>query len=151
METTLHDLQDILTAYPAQLNAIPEGDFAAKPAPLKWSKKEIAGHLIDSAQNNLRRFITGQYEETPHIVYDQNFWVTANAYQRYSKSNIINLWRLVNQQIVHVLANMPAENYRRECKTNEVHTLEWVASDYVKHLKHHLNQIIPGSFDVRYP
>jgi len=151
MNTTLHDLREILNIYPAKFNAISVQDFAVKSAPTKWSKKEVVGHLIDSAQNNLRRFIVGQYEHEPHIVYQQDFWVVANGYQQYSKSDVIELWRLINLQIAHVLENMPVENYDKECKTGEVHTLEWLASDYVKHLKHHINQIIPGSFDVRYP
>jgi len=151
MNTTLHDLREILNIYPAKFTAIPEEDFAVKSTPAKWSKNEVMGHLIDSAQNNLRRFIVGQYEHVPHIVYQQDFWVASNAYNQYSKSDIIQLWRLVNQQIVHVLENMPVENYAKECKTGEVHSLEWLASDYVKHLKHHINQIIPGSFNVRYP
>jgi len=151
MKTALQELQKIVTLYASRFDALSEDDLALKPAPTKWSKKEILGHLIDSAQNNLRRFIAGQYEDVPRIVYDQNFWVTANSYQQYSKSDVINLWRLVNQQILHVLADMPVENYGRECKTSEALTLEWLASDYVKHLKHHINQIIPGSFDVRYP
>jgi len=151
MNTTLHDLREILNIYPAKFNAIPEEDFAVKSTPAKWSKKEVVGHLIDSAQNNLRRFIVGQYERAPHIVYQQDFWVAANGYNRHSKSDIIQLWRLVNGQIVHVLENMPVENYAKECSTGEIHSLEWLASDYVKHLKHHINQIIPGSFNVQYP
>lgn len=151
MNATLQELQKIVTAYTAKFEALPEKDFASKPLPTKWSKKEVLGHLIDSAQNNLRRFIAAQYENVPHIVYDQNFWVIANSYQQHSISDVISLWRLVNQQILQVLTTMPAENYARECKTTGVHTLEWLASDYVKHLKHHINQIIPGSFDVQYP
>jgi len=151
MHTTLRDLKKMLDVYPTKFAAISEQDFAVKSAPTKWSKKEVVGHLIDSAQNNLRRFIVGQYERVPHIVYQQDFWVSANGYHQYSKSDIIQLWRLVNQQIIHVLENMPVENYAKECKTGDIHTLEWLASDYVKHLKHHINQLIPGSFDVVYP
>jgi hypothetical protein len=51
--------------------------------------------------------------------------------------------------------NMPAENYSKQCDTGKtevnLRTLEWLADDYIKHMKHHLNQIISGSFDVIYP
>ena len=155
MKNTIDELNSVVNAYAAKINAIPDSDFSAKPLPKKWSKKEVLGHLIDSGQNNLRRFVVGQYEATPpKIVYEQDFWVASNGYQKMEKDSVIRLWKLVNQQIALTLQNMPAENYSKKCDTgkNEISlkTLEWLADDYVKHMKHHLNQIIPGSFDIVY-
>jgi hypothetical protein len=152
MEKTIQELRDILGEFTPQLKAIPDLEFSAKPQPNKWSKKEVIGHLIDSAQNNLRRFICGQYENTPpKITYQQNFWVEANQYQNRPAASVIELWQLINTQIIIVLASMPKEKYEAQCETSEFHTLEWLADDYVKHLKHHLNQVIPGSFNIKYP
>lgn len=149
------ELRLMITKYSTAFTALPEEDFATKPSPDKWSKKEIVGHLIDSAQNNLRRFIVGQYETTPpHIIYDQDFWVKANGYQTMTSMDVIVLWMLVNFRISEVLENMPKENYTNQCNTgkgdSQLYTLEWLAADYVKHMKHHINQIIPGSFGVTY-
>lgn len=149
------ELREIVTAYSTAFTGLPEADFSAKPLPEKWSKKEIVGHLIDSAQNNLRRFVVAQYESVPpHIVYDQDFWVRANGYQNMQSLDVIVLWTLVNFRICSVLENMPEANYSKPCNTSkgvaELRTLEWLAQDYVKHLKHHINQIIPGSFDIVY-
>ena len=155
MKAAINELNHIIETFSSTINEIPETEFSAKPLPNKWSKKEVLGHLIDSAQNNLRRFIVGQYADTPpNIVYDQDFWVTANGYQAMKKEDIITLWKLINQRIAGTLANMPSEYYARECNTGkqtaELHSLKWLAEDYVKHMKHHLNQIIAGSFDVVY-
>jgi hypothetical protein len=155
MKNTISELNSIVESYAAKINNISDADFSAKPLPKKWSKKEVLGHLIDSGQNNLRRFIVGQYESTPpKITYDQNFWVESNGYQKMDKDSVIRLWKLVNQQIASTLANMPVQNYSRTCDTGKeqvsLKTLEWLADDYVKHMKHHLNQIIPGSFDIVY-
>jgi hypothetical protein len=155
MKNTIAELNSLVESFAAKINAIPEAEFSAKPLPKKWSKKEVLGHLIDSGQNNLRRFIVGQYEATPpKIVYEQDFWVASNGYQKMDKDAVIRLWKLVNQQIATTLQHMPGENYGKKCDTgrNEVNlkTLEWLADDYVKHMKHHLNQIIPGSFDIVY-
>lgn len=149
------ELRLMITTYSTAFTALQEEDFATKPNPEKWSKKEIVGHLIDSAQNNLRRFIVGQYETNPpHIVYDQNFWVKVNNYQNMTSMDVIVMWMLVNFRISEVLENMPEENYSKQCNTGkgepQLYTLEWLASDYVKHMKHHINQIIPGSFAVTY-
>lgn len=145
----------MVTTYSTAFTALQEEDFVTKPDPAKWSKKEIVGHLIDSAQNNLRRFIVGQYEAVPpHIVYDQDFWVKANNYQNMTSMDVIVSWMLVNFRISEVLENMPAENYVKPCNTGkgaeQLYTLEWLAQDYVRHMKHHINQIIPGSFDINY-
>ena len=151
MKQTARELRQIISEYEIKIKAIPESELSAKPLPHKWSKKEVVGHLIDSAQNNLRRFICGQYEiQPPVIVYQQDFWVETNQYQQMPSSDILQLWKLLNQRICEVLENMPEANYTKECNTGSLHTLEWLASDYVKHLKHHINQIISGSFDVIY-
>jgi hypothetical protein len=152
MRQPINDLNKIIDEFSVKIEAIPDDEFSAKPLPHKWSKKEVLGHLIDSAQNNLRRFICGQYEQKPSkIVYDQDFWVTSNGYQNMAKADVIALWKLINQRIAAVLANMPQDNYSKMSETSELHTLEWLATDYVKHLKHHMNQILAGSFNLVYP
>jgi hypothetical protein len=152
MESVYKDLRSVVSEYAAKFSQIPEPEFSAKPNPSKWSKKEVVGHLIDSAQSNLRRFVVGQYEHQPNIVYQQDFWVQANGYQQMKSEDVIALWRLINLQIATVLSNTPKENYSREVNTGkgtpELHAIEWLASDYVKHMKHHINQVIPKSFDI---
>lgn len=156
MQIIIHELQEVVGQYSEKLNAISQRDFADKPIPTKWSKIEVLGHLIDSAQNNLRRFVCGQYEKSvPLIVYDQDFWVAANDYRHAAKEDVLNLWVLLNQRICDILDTMPESSYDKLCNTGkdipQMRSLEWLAADYVKHLKHHLNQIIPGSFSITYP
>ena len=151
MKKVTTELREIVTEFTTKIGAISAAEFSAKPLANKWSKKEVLGHLTDSAQNNLRRFICGQYEvEPPKITYQQDFWVASNNYQAMQKEEIIELWRLMNLRICAVLENMPENLYSKECDTGSLHTLAWIAEDYVKHLKHHLNQIIFESFDVIY-
>jgi hypothetical protein len=156
MQLTIIELNKIIADYEGKINGISESEFAAKPLSNKWSKKEVLGHLIDSAQNNLRRFVCGQYEPIPQkIVYNQDHWVNSNDYQQTPGKEVIALWVLLNKRIASILQKMPTAAYTRESDTGSntvsLHSLEWLAKDYVRHLKHHLNQIIPGSFDVRYP
>lgn len=155
MEKTATELQEIVTSFSLKIKAISSGEFNAKPNPVKWSKKEVLGHLIDSAHNNLRRFVVAQYEQEPNIVYDQDFWVSTNDYQHMKDSDVIELWRLMNERLASILKKIPVENYSRTCNTGKlspsIHTIQWLAADYIKHLKHHLNQIIAGSFNITYP
>ena len=117
MQTTATRLQAIIDEYLPLLKSLPENKMALKPLPTKWSKKEIIGHLIDSAQNNIRRFIVAQYEDTPAIVYDQDRWVTIGRYQDTNTTDIIDLWYLLNKQIVNIVGNTPEEMKLRQCRT----------------------------------
>ncbi|MPS63274.1 MAG: DinB family protein [Chryseobacterium sp.] len=124
---------------------ISEEEWSAKISPDKWSKKEILGHLCDSALSNIRRFVITQYKENENIVYDQNFWVKAQNYQIVPTSDIINLWKFLNLQIVNVVENIADEDLQRTCdmtKTEtKIFTLEYIINDYIDHLQHHLKAI----------
>jgi hypothetical protein len=155
MNQNIADLLSIVEQYAARFERMDDADFSSKPNPEKWSRKEVLGHLIDSAQNNLRRFIVAQYESAPpKITYEQDFWVVANGYQHMDKQDVIQLWKLINQRISAIWKHMDPKHYNRQADTgktdSEFHTLIWLAADYNKHMKHHINQIIPSSFDVIY-
>ena len=140
-------LRGLVTNHINRLQEIDDEAFSAKPNLLKWSKKEILGHLIDSAQNNLRRFIATQYEaEPPHIIYDQDFWVKANVYNDVSASELILLWKLLNDRIAVVLRNLDTESSKRLCNTGKsrpsLNSLSFLANDYVNHTEHHLLQLV---------
>ena len=136
LSATINEFQDIRS------RAI---DWETKPAPGKWSKKEILGHLIDSAQINLQRFIRCTYEENFRLTYEQDAWVTAQRYQDADIKDLIDLWTLLNKQIISVLKNYPLDRVDARCDNSKLEpnlqTVAWLANDYVGHLKHHLRQI----------
>ncbi|MBK5270538.1 MAG: DinB family protein [Bacteroidia bacterium] len=142
MQLTASELENLIHQYMPALLTIPEREMVYKPNPSKWSKKEILGHIVDSAQNNIRRFIIAQYEENPAIKYNQDQWLSITGYQQYVLSDLINLWYLLNKHIVVILKNMPDEMKQRKCQTEDSHSLEWLARDYIKHLKHHVHQVL---------
>ncbi|MGZ3879916.1 MAG: DinB family protein [Flavisolibacter sp.] len=150
MHSVVFEIEQTVEEYLPGLRALDEEESGRKPLPDKWSKKELIGHLIDSAQNNLRRFIVAQYDVQPHIVYKQDEWVSINNYQSYSNQDLIELWRLLNKQICTVLSNASAQALERLCETESVNTIGWLAKDYVQHMKHHLHQVLELS-PIPYP
>jgi peptidoglycan hydrolase-like amidase len=121
-----------------------EEAFTLKSSPEKWSKKEILGHLIDSATNNHQRFIRGQYEDEPTIFYDQNQWNTLSHYHEMSTKQIIAFWTMYNQHLLHIIKHIPNDNLQKKCRTfdGNTYTIEFLIIDYVAHLEHHLRQVV---------
>ena len=123
-----------------------EDELIELPGPGRWSRKEILGHLIDSATHNYQRFVLAQLAPPPLRLepYDQEAWVRAGAYQHRPATELLTLWISLNRQILHLLARLPDALLDHEClslNANPV-TLRWLIADYVLHLEHHVRQII---------
>lgn len=58
------ELSKVLATTSARLSAISEADASAPRIQGKWSRKQILGHLIDSAANNHHRFVRAQIEKS---------------------------------------------------------------------------------------
>jgi DinB superfamily len=109
----------------------------------RWSQKEILGHLIDSALNNLQRAVRLQLQPTLELPgYEQNGWVSVQHYQDRSWSDLVALWSALNLQLAHVIRhanlNSLVNTWRFE---GEDLTLAFILEDYVAHIEHHMRQI----------
>ncbi|CAN5353106.1 DinB family protein [soil metagenome] len=140
-------LVDILYSTREQFTKISKPEWDIKTSPEKWSKKEILGHLIDSASNNHQRFVRAQIED--HLVspgYEQDLWVKVQNYQDTDIEDIIDLWYKYNLHLSRVIINIREENLSKICNKGnyEPVTLHYLIEDYITHLKHHLQQIIPA-------
>jgi hypothetical protein len=138
-----------------RLEAIADADAAIPRAPGKWSRKEIVGHLIDSASNNHQRFVRAQFtDELICPTYDQDAWVRSQRYRDAPWNELVSLLALLNLQLARVMEASPPEirtlprarhNLDRVAfhaiPANEPATLEYFMGDYVVHLEHHLAQI----------
>ena len=140
---TIDRLQHLCNIIPDLLEKIPDDDFSKKPEPDKWSKKEILGHLIDSASNNHQRFIRALYENRPEISYDQNEWNRLSRHNELENSFIIQFWATYNRFILHLMRGMSEEQLNMEVQIHEkVLSLDFIINDYVVHLEHHLKQLV---------
>lgn len=143
IEQAIIRLNFIFDISPILLTQISEEKMSEKSAPNKWSKKEILGHLIDSATNNHQRFVRGQFESIPEIQYDQNEWNKYSFYQQINSQQIILFWTIYNRQLIEIIKRIPPNNLKKQVKVEEnLLTLEYLTIDYVEHLEHHLKQVI---------
>ena len=155
----LEDFRRTVESSAERLRSITEEQSEVGRAEGKWSPKEIVGHLIDSAANNHQRFVRGQFSENMVFPgYDQNQWNEVQQYAHESWSLLVELWRLYNLHLLHVMSCADREKLKRshgEHSLNKIAwelvgekepaTLEYVMRDYVEHLKHHLQQIFGES------
>ncbi len=129
------------TQFPADLLALSENALHARPAPGKWSKKEIIGHLVDSASNNHQRFVRAMRGEQPNIRYEQDDWVALQRYQNTDSRALIGLWELYNRHLAHLISCMTEADLEQTLYMGgERVTLRYCAEDYLRHLEHHLQQ-----------
>jgi len=139
------ELRDEIESVLPRLRRLAEADVTRDRGSGKWVKKEILGHLIDSAANNHQRFVRAQATD-PFVGpgYDQNVWVAAHGYRRRPWTELLDLWAGLNRHLAHVIAAVPPERLQTRCMIgdNEPAPLEWWIRDYVRHLRHHLAQLL---------
>lgn len=145
LQTALLQLEKHIQEVPEHFKQFSSEILLQKPAPGKWSKQEILGHLIDSAINNLKRFTDTQYFPQPYTVtrYNQDELIVINRYQQQPLAHLLQLWAVLNKQVAQVISSMPTDKlgYTVIIPSGDSKTLEWLAIDYVEHMEHHLKQI----------
>ena len=140
-----------------RLLALGEDTSRLRPAPGRWSPREVIGHLIDSAVNNDARFVRGALgEDLVFAGYDQDAWVRVQGYHAIPWSVLVPLWAGLNHHVADIMAAAPAEARGRPHVRHNLDAIAWrrfppdvpatldeFMRDYVGHLEHHLAQI-PG-------
>jgi hypothetical protein len=145
MPAAIDRLRFAVRMLPGVLSRFSEAESEERPSPERWSKKEVIGHLIDSASNNHQRFVRGQIaakQEFPG--YEQRQWVGIQNYQAARWHALIDLWQAYNTHLLHVATCMSEEGQRATCRVGsgaEV-TLAGLFVDYVDHLRHHLRKML---------
>jgi hypothetical protein len=157
------DLRALVDHGSASLLVMTDAASAHRPAPGKWSPREVIGHLIDSASNNHQRFVRAQFQDDLVFPgYAQDGWVEAQRYQDANWRELIGLWSAFNQHLARVMESMPeAVRLRLRSRHNldEIAwspvprdtptTLDYFMNDYVGHLEHHLRQILGSGWTGR--
>jgi len=144
MESVAKDLESLLKLAD-RLRDVKDAEASIRPAPGKWSKKEILGHLIDSAANNHQRFVRLQLASVVNLPgYDGDEWVRLQRYQDRPWSEIINLWQMYNVQLAALVRTVDPRTLGNVWHTTDGKDLdlEFIMRDYVVHMRHHLDQIL---------
>lgn len=156
MQDFLNDFGQTIESASIRLLQISAEQSETPRAAGKWSPKQIIGHLIDSASNNHQRFVRAQFtDDLIFAGYEQEGWVRVQDYQGEQWTDLVHLWRLYNQHMLHLISQVPEETRMKlrhkhnlhqlaseSLSENEPVTLDWFIRDYLDHMKKHLSQIL---------
>ena len=148
-------LKKVLSVGASILSEIDASELYRGEKGIKWSSKEILGHLVDSAIVNHQRIARSVIEDTLVFQgYDQDKFVALQKYQDYHWPDLILLWKLINQNIVNLIINIGPSMLKKEferhsldhisfvpVKSSTPATLNYLCHDYIEHIIHHLRQI----------
>src|SRR5436190_8315542 len=113
-----------------------------------WCARETLGHLLDSACNNLRRFVLGQSPDVEYFdAYRQDEWVRRQAHRGRPWHNLVTLWTEYNRHLAPVMRHTSEAAAEGSATApngpigSAPVTVRFLMDDYVRHLQHHIGQI----------
>lgn len=134
----LDEVHRVLASLPEALADVPWRDGG-------WTRKQIVGHLLDSAANNRQRFVrasTGGSYSGPK--YEQDAWVAAHGYVEQTWATLLAWWATEHAILAAVVDRIAEDRLETPCVVGENApvTLRWLIEDYVDHQKWHLQQLL---------
>ena len=145
MKEVAKELKSIISSVEPQLRQLNPDEMAIKQTSDEWSKKEILGHLIDSATNSHQRIVRELYNVADQFPpYDQTKWVQVQRYNDIPWPELINFWKIYNDHLSRLIENIPQKAHTGLCNIGQEEpvSLKFVVTDYIRHLQHHLNDLV---------
>lgn len=137
----LNALHATLLAFPPELACTPWRSGG-------WTRKQIVGHLLDSAANNRQRFVraaTDGHFAGPN--YAQDAWVAAHGYAGQSWETLLRWWNVEHEILAAAVDNIPEERLDASCAIGDdaPASLRFLIEDYLRHQRWHFAQLAANS------
>lgn len=145
MKDVARQIRTIVGSVEPRLARMRSDETGFKPAPDEWSKKEILGHLIDSAANNHQRFVRAVSKSAEGFpTYDPEAWVRSQRYNEMPWESLVSLWSAYNVHLSRMIEFIPVDAGTSPCNIGKAEPapLIFVIADYLRHLRHHLGDIL---------
>jgi len=113
-----------------------------------WTRKQIIGHMMDSAANNRQRFVRASTEGSySGPFYAQEAWVAAHGYADQPWTTLLTWWEVEHELLMVIVDRIPAERLQAMCTvgSDAPVTLEFLVRDYIAHQRWHVKQMQTGT------
>jgi hypothetical protein len=144
MQQLSEKLSSVIDAAEPKLRRMDSTESAKPILSGGWSRRQVMGHLIDSASNNHQRFVRAAQQPSLEFPgYDQEGNVRVQQPQQADWLLLVGLWAAYNRYLAHIIARLPDSKLETPCRigSHEPMTLAFLAEEYLTHLVHHLKQI----------
>src|SRR5580700_10260919 len=133
----IHELRELLDEAPGDLANVAWRQGG-------WTRKQILGHLLDSAANNRQRFVRAAIEgRYTGPSYAQDAWVAAHGYAHLAWKTLVEWWNVEHDILMAVVERVPEERMATLCTVGNdaAVTLRYLIEDYTRHQFHHFEQL----------
>jgi hypothetical protein len=137
----LDDVHRALKALPEELADTPWREGG-------WTRKQIIGHMMDSAANNRQRFVRASTQGAyTGPFYAQDAWVAAHGYADQPWATLLTWWEVEHELLMVIVDRIPPERLQVMCSVGDDApvTLEFLVRDYIAHQRGHLKQMLAGT------
>jgi len=143
------ELSTLISKWERILLSQPEKTITDRKNSQNRSIRQIVGHMVDSATNNIHRVIHMHYQTSP-IKYpdyanlgNNDRWIAIQNYQEEDWNELVQLWVSTNRHMVHLIRQVDESKLDQYwiSALNEQVTLREMITDYPRHFKLHLDEI----------
>lgn len=148
-ERNNQELLSLVEEWELKLLSLSEDVLTKKENSQHRTIKQIVGHMIDSATNNIHRIVHLQYQHSPLVFPDyanlgnNDRWIAIQDYKSENWNDLVQLWKYLNIHIVHVINHVNPDKLTNEWITalNVKVSLKSMIQNYTGHIRLHLNEI----------
>lgn len=155
-------LMNIVLSSSTMIEALGPDFLETRRSGKKWNKRQILGHLIDSAYNNHQRIIRTEAQGNMiYKGYDADYWVDMNQYAVRKSDEVLESFIVVQRHFANVVAGLSDEKLTLEYEDHQLNetamqefpsggrgSLSFLIWDYIYHIEHHLKQIFDDYISV---
>lgn len=124
---------------------IPTEAIDYKPAPDKWSVREVIIHLVDSEANGFVRIRKALAENgTPITPYDQDKWAQSLHYDSQSIDENLELFKILRNLTCRLLKQIQDDewnNYMAHPERGNISVIDYI-NELIEHVDTHIKQIL---------
>jgi hypothetical protein len=148
-ENIAKETVSLVTIWEKKLLSLPVEVITLRRNSQNRTIKQIVGHLVDSASNNIHRVVYLQYRETPldfpnYATFGNNDkWIAIQNYQDENWETLVQLWKHSILHFAHIIQQINPDKLEKEWISGEGKniSLKGMVEYFMPHFKLHLGEI----------